>query len=148
MIHDEAAVLSRLSADGFNPRSNVVLEQTPPEALGEARADSLGTASIAEYTNNHLTVQISATQAGWLVLSEGYYPGWLATVDGTPANVYRADAVLRAVAVPAGKHRIEMTFLPISFVVGAIISGLALIGLLGGAVVVWRIKRRHNRTSA
>ena len=123
---------------------SVVLEQTPAEALGEARTDSIGTAAIVEYANNQLAVQVSTTQAGWLVLSESYYPGWTATVDGAPVNVYRADAVLRVVPVPAGDHRVEMMFLPVSFVVGAGISGLALIGLLIVFIMAGRVERRQK----
>ena len=146
VIRDEAAVLQRLSAADFDPRATVVLEQTPVEALGEAGLAPIGSASIVDYANNRLAVQVSAARAGWLVLSESYYPGWIATLDGAPVNVYRADAVLRAVPVPVGEHRLEMWFMPVSFVVGAVISGLALIGLLSVAVMVWRIERRRPST--
>jgi len=148
VIHDEAVVLQRLSANDFDPHTSVVLEQTPVEALGDATAGSIGSASIVDYANNHLSLQVSATQAGWLVLSESYYPGWTAKLDGKPVEVYRADAVLRAVAVPAGEHRLEMTFLPISFVVGASLSGLALISLLAVLIGAWQMERQRNRMGA
>jgi len=148
VINDEASVLTRLNAADFDPRTSVVLDQTPLEPLGDPGPDSIGSASIAEYANNRLAVQVSAARAGWLVLSESYYPGWTATLDGASVNVYRADAVLRAVPVPAGEHRLEMWFMPVSFVVGAALSVLALISLLCVGAVAWRRERQRNRTVA
>jgi uncharacterized membrane protein YfhO len=59
-----------------------------------------------------------------LVLSEPYYPGWQATVDGEPVPVLRADYILRAIPVPPGEHTIQVTFRPFSFAAGATISVL------------------------
>ena len=53
-----------------------------------------------------------------LVLSEVYYPGWRATVDGVPTPILRADVALRALAVRAGEHRVEMVFDPWSVKIG------------------------------
>ncbi|HXV99015.1 MAG TPA: YfhO family protein, partial [Anaerolineae bacterium] len=52
-----------------------------------------------------------------------------ATVDGQPAPILRADYIFRAVPVPAGEHAVELIFQPFSFTVGALISGLTLIGV-------------------
>jgi len=70
-------------------------------------------------------VEVEAASDALLVLSEVYYPGWRATVDGEPAPILRVDSILRAVPVPAGAHRVEMRFVPLSFWLGAGISGLA-----------------------
>jgi uncharacterized membrane protein YfhO len=70
-----------------------------------------------------------------VVVSELYYPGWRATMDGIDTPIYRADHALRAVLVPAGRHSVEMVFDPLSFRVGAIIS---LVTLLTAALVLVR----------
>ena len=61
-------------------------------------------------------------QDGYLVLTDAYYPGWIATVDGQPAHIERADILFRAVKVPAGQHRVEFRYQPQSFAIGAVIS--------------------------
>jgi uncharacterized membrane protein YfhO len=79
---------------------------------------------------------------GYLVLSEIYYPGWRATIDGAPEEVLRADWNLRAVPVPAGRHALEFRFAPDSFARGAWISSLTLAGCLGALVMI-RMRRRR-----
>ena len=72
-----------------------------------------------------------------MVFSEVYYPGWQATIDGQSAPIARADYILRAMYVPAGKHTIEMRFDPPSIHATETIAYIALgIFFLG---VVWYI---------
>jgi hypothetical protein len=70
------------------------------------------------------TVILDATLAcaGLVVLSDVNYPGWHATLDGAPADVYEAWGVFRAVRAPAGVHRIEMRYDPHSVMWGAAVS--------------------------
>ena len=63
----------------------------------------------------------------WLVLSDTYYPGWVATVDGQPAAVLRGDVLFRVVPVPAGEHDVEFRFEPASVKLGLLISLAALV---------------------
>jgi uncharacterized membrane protein YfhO len=65
---------------------------------------------------------VECASRGMLVLSEVYYPGWRAYVDGAAASIYRADYALRAVEVDEGAHRVEMVYDPVSFKLGAAIS--------------------------
>jgi uncharacterized membrane protein YfhO len=58
-------------------------------------------------------------------MSEIYYPAWKAYVDGQPVPLYVADGVLRAVAVPAGEHAVEMRFESDTLRVGMLVSGAA-----------------------
>ena len=81
-------------------------------------------------------------QPGYLVLTDAYYPGWTATVDGQPAEIERADIMFRAVKVPAGQHRVELRYQPQSFSLGLLIS----IGTVVVLVGVWLIVRRRNRS--
>lgn len=74
--------------------------------------DSLSTIRLTTYEPNRLVYEVSTPKEGVVVFSEMYYPGWQATIDGQPADIARADYILRAMNIPAGKHTIEMRFDP------------------------------------
>jgi len=88
-----------------------------------------------------LSYEVTTPGPALLILSEPHYPGWQATIDGQSAPIVRADYVLRAVPVPAGEHRVELAFRPLSFRLGATISTLAV--LVIGLVLIYR---RRDRT--
>ena len=94
-----------------------------------------------------LRVEIHATteQPGLLVLSDSFFPGWTATVDGSPREIYRVDVALRGVVVPSGEHTIVFTYQSRWFQIGAVIS---LVGwLLVLALILPRLMRRGPRRS-
>ncbi|MCS7301151.1 MAG: YfhO family protein [Fimbriimonadales bacterium] len=84
-------------------------------------------------TSVRLRVVNRSAQLGWLLITDTWYPGWRATVNGQPVPLLRANGAFRAVPVPSGEAIVEMRFLPRSFVVGALLSSvsLALVALLG-----------------
>lgn len=84
---------------------------------------------------NQVSLDARVEEDGFLLLNEIYYPGWRATLDGKPVEILRADAIFRAVYVPAGSHRIEMRFQPRYFAWGASVSFLTLAAFLGCCVV-------------
>jgi hypothetical protein len=82
-----------------------------------------------------ITLQADSADGGWLVLTDSYYPGWRAWIDGKPAPIDRFSDALRSVDVPAGQHTIEMRYQPSTFRVGLFISLLALALLAGLAAL-------------
>jgi hypothetical protein len=68
--------------------------------------------TVTAIDEQHLRLDASPECAGVLVLSDNWYPGWHASLDGRPVDVLRADAAIRAVAVPAGPHRVELIYRP------------------------------------
>ena len=81
--------------------------------------DSLNSVRLVEFTPPHLKYETESSVNGFVVFSEIYYPkGWKATIDGKEVLIIRADYVLRALEVPAGKHVIEFSFEPKPYVIG------------------------------
>lgn len=137
------AAWSLIHGPGFDPARQIVVEGGP--AL-EGTAAEVGRAQVVAYLPDRLEVQVEAAEAAYLFLSEVFYPGWRATVDGEPAPVYRANALFRAVLVPAGEHRVVLTFSPRPWQVGL---GLSLVAWLGAAGVgMLALVRKARRREA
>jgi hypothetical protein len=139
---DDEETWAILNAPDFDPARRVVLPHEPGIALsGE---DTMGSrVDIVEYTPTRISLQADMVDNGLLVLSDIYYPGWQARVDGEPASVYQANYLLRAVPVEAGQHRVEVYYDPPLFKVGLVITTLTLLGsvaLLGG-MALWGRKQ-------
>jgi uncharacterized membrane protein YfhO len=113
----------------------------------EISADSTATITIAEHNPNYLKYESTSTKSGLAVFSEIYFPkGWKATINGQPAEILRANYVLRALAVPAGKNTIEFTFEPDAYYVGNKItmasSWLVLVVLIGS--IGWSFRKTEK----
>jgi hypothetical protein len=96
--------------------------------------ESGGTVSIMAYEPNRILLSANMTRASFVVVSEVFYPGWEATVDGRPVPLLRADYILRAVPVTQGRHEIQLHFRPTILAWGLLVSVCAL-GLVLGLVV-------------
>jgi uncharacterized membrane protein YfhO len=68
--------------------------------------------------------------SAFLVAADAWYPGWEAAIDGQAARLYIADVAFRGLTVPAGDHLVEMRFVPQILWLSAVISGLALLGVV------------------
>jgi hypothetical protein len=117
----------------FDPRRTALVEDAPQElphlAGGELAADS--SARVVEYEPNHLIIETNADRDALLVVSEIFYPGWEASVDGRAERIRLTDFLLRGVIVPAGRHRVEMRYRAPAARNGAIISALTIVLLIG-----------------
>jgi hypothetical protein len=105
---DEA--LAYISADDFDPRRTAVL---PPEAPVPVLLDEDETESAVQVVRTvpgHLVLDVSTGSAGLLVISQPFYPGWQARVDGERRAIYRADHLLQGIPIEAGAHRVELTY--------------------------------------
>lgn len=134
------AIPARLAAPGFDPRRAVLLEEAPPVGFPTTPGDSTppGTATITRYRNLSVDLTAQMDRPGWLVLGDVNYPGWTVTVDGQPAPLYTAYALVRAVPLAAGSHTVHFGFQPLSVLGGAVVSGIALLlalGMIGGTAL-------------
>ncbi len=140
-LADADARLARLAAPDFDIRAVAILEQAAPIDLPGPTAGS--TARVLEQAPGRLVVDVRAAAPGLLILSENWYPGWQATVDGAAAPVLRADHTLRAVPVPAGDHRVTLWLDPASLKLGALLSAASLI-LAVALLILAAITSRHR----
>ena len=121
------------------------------QGLEQAPADSLGTIRQTVYEPNRLVYETDNAADGVAVFSEIYYPdGWQVTIDGQPAELARANYVLRALRIPAGRHTVEMHFDPQSLHVteGIAYAGLSLLAVGALAAVGLGIRRRRKEAEA
>ena len=89
--------------------------------------------------------EVTSQAGGTVVFSEIYYPEWQAFVDDEEVPVGRADYVLRAINVPAGKHTVRLLFEPQSVIITETIAYCALGILLVGTVVLIVLRVRKRR---
>jgi len=113
----------------WDPRSETILVDSSGTSFcgGEP-----GEAVIREYAPERVVVDVDAPSDGYLVLSDTYYPGWVATVDGRPEKIVRANYLFRAVSVPKGGHVVEFVYRPNIVRLGLLVSGAS----VGVAVLV------------
>jgi len=129
------AVSKRLLADDFDREHVVLLEQDPTPAPDAA---AQGEARVTTFSANRVVLDVQASAPGVVVLAEAYHTGWRARVDGKDAPVWPADAVLRAVPVPAGASKVELRFVDPALRRGlwiTIASCAGVLALIGAGVV-------------
>jgi hypothetical protein len=136
---DEEA-LALMQSESFDPATQVVLAR--PTAGLSAQPSERESARIVHYAPERVEVTVKASAPGYLVLTDAWYPGWQATVDGDPVEVHRADLLFRAVAIEEGDHRVVFSFHPTSLRIGLALSLSGLVALLVAAFALY--KAGHN----
>ena len=121
-------ICTNASSVDFNPWKQTLVTFTadvlPPNGAGNWQAQ------FVENSANQVSIKVSTDKSGLMVLTDHYYPGWLATVDGIPTTIFRANGVLRAVYIQPGQHTVVFRYAPQSLKNGFIVAGMAFIALL------------------
>jgi hypothetical protein len=153
---DGEEALRRIRGDGSNSNDGNAREFDPRRtALLEVRADELpalpggtlapeSTIRLVRYEPTHLTLETNAPTPTVAVVSEIFYPGWTATVDGIAQPIHLTNFLLRGVAVPAGRHRIEMQYRAPAARNGALISLCTLLLIILLSVFARRARSGHG----
>ena len=135
LIADDEQTIARLADDSFDLRKQALVAQPLVDTLSP-EADGMVTVQKISPTRIEVLTETSGTQL--LVLSQIFYPGWQATVDGQPIDLLQVNGVLQGVTVPAGRHSVVVEFWPRSFQSGVIISVLAVTISIGLLAAGWR----------
>jgi hypothetical protein len=138
--HDDA--WTQIQQPDFDPATTVVLEGGKSLDLQQ---DAQASVEVVRYEPNVLEIEVDSEAEGYLFLSDPFYPGWRAEIDGQPVPILQADYAFRAVAVPVGSHSVTMAFRPGSWYAGLGISAFTVAILL--IVGVWAaVKRRRHQS--
>lgn len=131
-VEPETAIDAIINADrrDFDPEVATLIRcpgskiATPSKGKGDWHAEFL------ENSANKIRIKVQTSLPGLFVLTDHYYPGWVATVDGKPETICRANGVLRGVFLAAGQHTIEFRYEPESLKFGYLISAFAALTFL------------------
>jgi len=126
----------------LDAQQTAVVDKKFEDVVKPLPSDSTATIELVAYEPNYLKYEVSSDKGGTVIFSEIYYPGWKSTIDGQEVPHGRADYILRAMNVPAGKHVVEFRFDPTSLHVTENIAfiALGLLALLAVVVAVLKIK--------
>lgn len=141
VVENEAEAIAALRQADFNPAETVVRLAQGEEVGGLiviGQPSSQDRVEFVSYEPERIELNVSLASPAWLVLSDSYYPGWQATLDGQPVDIIPANLMFRSVAVPAGEHRVVFRFQPRSVGIGALISVVALLAVVGGFIIANR----------
>ncbi|HOK23116.1 MAG TPA: YfhO family protein [Candidatus Hydrothermia bacterium] len=120
-------------------REHVFLEKNPNVSLGGTQESLEQKIEILDYDANEIRVDVTLPQAGFLVFSENYHPGWKCYIDGKETEVFIANYAFRAVFCPEGSHEVVMKFNSSFHNLGFILSGIGF--LISIAVLIVVIKK-------
>lgn len=129
IVKSKDDVLTYLTTPGFDPKKQVVLERNLPLPKG-AQTQTVDTIHLTSDKETLLSFSLRSSKPQYFVLTDTYYPGWVATIDGKQVPIVPGNYASRVIAVPSGTHSIVFSYNPLSFVLGAWISGTALCLLL------------------
>jgi hypothetical protein len=141
-VDDMAKAAEVLGRADLDPTRTVVLESHAGLLPAPAASDSEARATITEYSENRVVVDVNTPTPAILLLTDSYDPEWTATVNGRSAEIHPADVLFRGVLVPYGDSRVVFEYRPTSFRIGALVSFLSL--LVGGTWVLL-VRRARNR---
>ncbi|MDQ3755002.1 MAG: YfhO family protein, partial [Acidobacteriota bacterium] len=126
----------------FDPAQTALVEE-PFTFKAERPVASADTAQVLKASGDVVEVQTDSSAASFLVMSDGYYPGWQATVDGAAARLWQTNYALRGVSLPPGQHIVRLEFKPRAFYQGAAVSAASLLTL--AAFTLFQARRAHIR---
>lgn len=143
---DPERATARLDAPGFRPAEEAVVGAEPSELAiltANQAADSAegGDAHITRYGAREVEVEARCPGGCLLILTDLYYPGWRATVDGHDAKILRANTLYRSVLLEPGRHVVRFHFEPTSLRVGLGMASACLLLAWGLAASAWRARR-------
>jgi len=130
---DDEALRIILQDENFDPRDQTLLSQTPalqPERLPNGVPHPLDAVQWLEHEPDRIRLRVEAAAPAILVISQNWFPSWVARINGAEAEVLRTDLTLTAIPVAAGIHDVELVVESAELRQAGILSGLSLLLIL------------------
>jgi hypothetical protein len=128
----------------FEPDASASIEMNCGACLRARTPGRAGSATATRWGSSSVDLDVSSVRDGMLVVSQAWFPGWTATVDGRSAPVVRVDGLVQGVPVGPGRHHVTLRYRAPGLGLGAALSAVTLAGLLGW----WLLDRRRSRPGA
>ena len=120
--------LQYMKRPDFDPQQQILLQSPLPKSTHpSAKGTEANSVTITKYQPERIELNCVSDTDTCLVLSELFYPGWQAYLDGEKVQILRADYLLRAIALPAGHHKVVFVCKPMSLLIGGVITILTII---------------------
>lgn len=97
----------------------------PPPFNGADTRPPSAEIRIVDYQPNSVTIDVETEKAGMLVLTDLFYPGWKAFVDGRPVEIFKVNGLMRGVLIDESRHTVRFFYSPASFKAGLLITSLS-----------------------
>jgi len=132
-LPDDNSVAEALTSPHFDPRRHVLSSDPMAKETGTWWSQTCEpfkeVPQIVEYTPTKITMLVSSHRDGYLVISDNYYPGWTASLDGRASGIVRADLTFRAIRITAGTHTLSVFYDPVVFELGFSLTIMSIAGL-------------------
>jgi len=148
-VVERSEVLSRLTHPDFDPKKTVLFEKEDeplglrPQASPEPAPPGL--ARILSYRPDRLAIETDSPAFRYLFLSEIFYPGWKAFIDGQPTRILRGNYLFRVLELPEGRHQVRLEFDPWTIKAGTGIT-LLTVAMILAMLVFRRLRRKAPRS--
>ena len=144
LVASDEEALHLLRSPGLDPASEVVLlasegeAPSGPQPAMDPQAEPAGPSEveILHYGPEEIELRADLQASGYLLLTDAYYPGWRAEVDGQPVPILRADLYFRAIALEPGLHEVTLRYQPSSLRAGTWITVLTVVALASAALLL------------
>ena len=143
-VPDPEAAYAAVIDPGFDPAVQAIIEAPAPAWSDQPPPHTGSRVRWIEDTPESVTLSATLAADGLLVLTDGYFPGWEATVDGGPAQILITNYAFRGVMLGPGEHRVSFRYRPRGFLVGVRLAGAAVLIALAGALVPLLRRGRHG----
>jgi len=135
-VKDDKTVIEKLQSDAFDKTKELLLIGQKESTQGRGL---MGQAKLLSYKANKVVLEYEADSDAFLYVSDTYYPGWHAYVDGKETKIYRANLAFRAIEAPKGKHTVVFKYIPMSFYIGLVLT------MIGIALCIWLWRRDNDK---
>ena len=140
-VDDDQKVMLKMIDQKSDFRKELIITLPGARESLLAKKPIRGTGHLVSYHSNRIVLTSETDGDGFLYLSDTYYPGWRAYVDGKETKIYRANLAFRAIEVPAGRHTVVFRYVPLSFYLGLCLT------LFGVLLCIWLLLRDRRISS-